>query len=210
MADKMVSDFFGRQNDFLMQSMPSLSFEKLNLTSQLRDFDKLSISFMVSASSRTISFPSGLKILSTSAITPLRLHLKVMATRNDVTKMIQNQENTIGLDNYGPKTKPVFNGREEMVCVKEIVRSWISAERFAPVVVYSDQSTLIDYWQRVWRFNWHYIHDPDFQVFQSSSKTVSHKKRLSKYDQILIEKKNIVQIVSKLLCEYVILTPQTI
>uniref|UniRef100_A0A2P2N7T7 Uncharacterized protein n=1 Tax=Rhizophora mucronata TaxID=61149 RepID=A0A2P2N7T7_RHIMU len=44
-------------------------------TSHCIDLTMFSSSLMVSTSSRTISFPSGLRIRSTSAITATKLHL---------------------------------------------------------------------------------------------------------------------------------------
>lgn len=75
MADIIVSVCVGRHCVFSTQSNPSSFFEKVNFTFQCSDRAIFSSSSIISELSRTISFPFGLRIRSTSAITPSRLHL---------------------------------------------------------------------------------------------------------------------------------------
>lgn len=72
----LASTSLGLQLVFWRHINPSLSFEKVSRTSQCKDFAMFSISLMISTLSRTISFPSGLRIRSTSAITGNSLHLQ--------------------------------------------------------------------------------------------------------------------------------------
>lgn len=65
----------GLQIDFRPLIIPSCLFVNVELTSQCSDFSNFTISIIMLDSSRAIKFPPGLKILSTSAITDLILHL---------------------------------------------------------------------------------------------------------------------------------------
>ena len=57
-----------------------------------------------------------------------------------------------------------------MVCMEKIIRSWVGAERFTPIMIRSKQSTLINNGKCVRGVNGDNIHDPHLHVSQSCGK----------------------------------------
>lgn len=62
--------------------------------------------------------------------------------------------------------------------MEEVVSTRISAKRFAPIMIDAEKATFIDNRKCVRRINVHHIHDPYFQVSQSSSKPEEENKIL--------------------------------
>jgi hypothetical protein len=56
---------------------------------------------------------------------------------------------------------PVFKAREEMVGMQKVIRSWIGAKWFTPIMVDAKQPPFKDYWKRIWRMHRYNIHHPD-------------------------------------------------
>ena len=82
----------GLQNPFCALKIPSWCLEKVKWTSQCSDFNMFSTSLITFDSSRTISLPPGLTILSTSAITGTRLHLSKQNKTRDLLLMKRYQK----------------------------------------------------------------------------------------------------------------------
>lgn len=137
MAYVIVIDSLGRHMVFWTHNNPSLSFEYVIRTSQCIDINTVSSSPMVSTLSRTISFPSGLKIRSTSATSASKLHLQQQRKRMETLGCLKQDKNFM-LASRMKKYKLCFYFGEEMICMEKIIGSRICAERLTPVMVNSE------------------------------------------------------------------------